>query len=86
MQSLADGLACAMQVVMLGVRSLADITDERVLPWDYLSALILVFLIMVGVTTFNVDWHAFPPSPGSPLRCISYLTHAWCRHSAPCTL
>lgn len=36
-----------VQVVMSAAQTLADITDEKQLPWDYLSALIVLFLIMV---------------------------------------
>jgi hypothetical protein len=40
-------LALFYQVVMSSARSLADITDEKQLPWDYLTALLLLFVIMV---------------------------------------
>lgn len=38
--------AC-MQVVFSSARTLADITDEKQLPWDYLAVLISLFLCMV---------------------------------------
>jgi hypothetical protein len=40
-------LALFYQVVMSSARSLADLTDEKQLPWDYLTALLLLFVIMV---------------------------------------
>jgi hypothetical protein len=36
-----------MQVVFSSARTLADITDEKQLPWDYLAVLICLFLCMV---------------------------------------
>ena len=36
-----------MQAVMSSAQSLSDITDERVVPVDYLGVLILLFLFMV---------------------------------------
>ena len=38
---------CNMQSVMSSAQSLSDITDERVVPVDYLGVLILLFLFMV---------------------------------------
>lgn len=38
---------CPHQVVMSSARSLADLTDEKQLPWDYLTALLLLFVITV---------------------------------------
>lgn len=40
-------LALFYQVVMSSARSLADLTDEKQLPWDYLTALLLLFVITV---------------------------------------
>ena len=37
----------AVQSVMSSAQSLSDITDERVVPVDYLGVLILLFLFMV---------------------------------------
>jgi Zn-dependent protease with chaperone function len=36
-----------LQVVMSSARTLADLTDEKQLPWDYLSAMLLLFVITV---------------------------------------
>lgn len=36
-----------MQSVMSSAQSLSDITDERVVPVDYLGVLILLFMFMV---------------------------------------
>ena len=40
-------VALFYQVVMSSARTLADITDEKQLPWDYLATLITLFLFMV---------------------------------------
>lgn len=37
----------ALQDVVASARTLADISDERVVPVDYLVALIVLFLLMV---------------------------------------
>jgi hypothetical protein len=42
------GGVCWEQVVFSSARTLADITDEKQLPWDYLAVLICLFLCMVG--------------------------------------
>ena len=36
-----------MQAVVASARTLQDITDERVVPVDYLGVLILLFLLLV---------------------------------------
>ena len=40
-------MTCMMQSVVSSAQSLSDITDERVVPVDYLGILILLFLFMV---------------------------------------
>ena len=46
---MASTLTCevGLQSVMSSAQSLSDITDERVVPVDYLGVLILLFLFMV---------------------------------------
>jgi len=36
-----------LQAVVTSARTLADITDERVVPVDYLGVLMLLFLLLV---------------------------------------
>jgi hypothetical protein len=46
-------VALFYQVVMSSARTLADITDEKQLPWDYLATLIILFLFMVSLLLVN---------------------------------
>jgi hypothetical protein len=41
-----------VQAVVTSARTLADISDERVVPVDYLGVLILLFLLLVADRLF----------------------------------
>ena len=66
---------------MASARTLQDITDERVVPVDYLGVLILLFLLLVLDRLFlqpgAASWEGpATPAPLQACRCLAVLLHA----------
>lgn len=66
-----------MQSVVSSAQSLSDITDERVVPVDYLGILILLFLFMVLDRLFyTLGLHIGKVMPCPALPCHALPCHA----------
>lgn len=58
------------QVVVRSAASLTELTNDRVIPLDYLAVLMLLFLLMVGDRlVYTLGWHA-----GKARGCVHVLT------------
>lgn len=62
-----------MQAVVTSARTLADITDERVVPVDYLGVLMLLFLLLVLDRLFyTLGLHLGKVSPKTNCRMFHH--------------
>jgi len=73
-----------LQAVVASARTLADISDERVVPVDYLLALIALFLLMVldrlcySLGNCAGKARAPPPRPRAALPAPCFVTMDGC--------
>ena len=75
---------CGLQSVMSSAQSLSDISDERVVPVDYLGVLILLFLFMVLDRLFYTLGLHLGKVPFSLLPCPFFLCPALPCPALPC--
>ena len=74
---------CGVQSVMSSAQSLSDISDERVVPVDYLGVLILLFLFMVLDRLFYTLGLHLGKVPLRLLSCFFFLCPAPPRPAPP---
>ena len=63
-----------LQAVVASARTLADISDERVVPVDYLVALIVLFLLMVLDRLVYSRGNCFGKASAPPAAALILLT------------